>query len=302
MKKVIVIMLFSLAMLFLKFTAQAEDVTKVPIDETDILTESSDFKKIKELEDEMLRRMRSMYDGEDLPSDFPKKIDYSQAVKIYINTEIQELETNKEVEIVDLLKQSNYVWVIPIKISEENFKIIVAKGLALNKNNVYLLTEGEQQKILENEGKWSISSVSRGVGEAYLSYLADNSAIEGDCDKVVIIGGIPGMHEPVALGFAYGKAESWYSLGFSYPIIESMKSSSRLKIRKGIDSGKYDFESVMKASQSYVINDGDTTSGGAGGSIVEEYTSLYFITVPVVIISIIVAGTYFLYFRRNRKE
>lgn len=306
MKKTIIVLLCSCMLFLLGATAQAEDLEEVPMKETDILSKSADFKAIKKLEADMLFELEYLYEGSEVVSpDIPERIDYSEAVKIYVNTDIQYLETNEKSEIETQLEKSIYVWVIPMKISGENVRITLAKGLPLNEENANILSEEEKKEIRANEGNWTITEVARGVTESYLSQLASNSDVKEECDEVVLIGGIPGMHEPVALGFDDGKAENLYSLGYSYPIVNSMKSNSRYNIKKGISDEKYDFETIMKASQSYDTSE-NTLSGGAGGggSIVgeESYTSIYIVVVPVIIISVIVAGVYFLYFKRGKEE
>lgn len=109
MKKLIAAILSGIMIFSLGTSVQAEDSVDIPMQKSDILCESSDFEAVKKLESQMLIELKEMYDGLEMPSDFPEKMDFSYAVKIYVDTGIQNFNTDKESEIMENLRQSTYV-------------------------------------------------------------------------------------------------------------------------------------------------------------------------------------------------
>lgn len=282
MKKLFLLLLSSILLMQFGTSAMAESADDIPIQNEDILTESADFAGVKKLEKEMLEGLKRMYDEAELPSDFPEHMDYSKAVKIYVDTGIQDFGTDKETEIIKNLEQSNFVWIIPMVIGGENVRVTVARGLPLNEERASILTEEERKEIRSQEGKWTVTEYAVGIGEPFLSQIQDHKDVLKDCDHVVLVGGVPGLREPAALGFQDGKAVGWMSLGYQYPIIEDTPAA------RSRTDGLYDFNTVMEASQEYA-NSLDNTSGG-GGAIVEKEppVSIFIVAVPVVVIAVIV--------------
>ncbi len=262
MKKILLLILCSVILMNFGTVASAESVWEVLGEKEDILTESNDFLEVKKLEEEMLRGLKNMYDGMEMPSDFPESMDFSMAVKVYVDTGIQNYETDQEKEIIKNFGQSEYVWVIPMVISGENVTVTVAKGQPLNEERASVLTSEEKDEIRDQEGKWTISEWAVGVGDPLLSQVQDKKDLLKDCDRAVLVGGVPGLHEPAVLGFKEGKAALWMPLGFSYPMLEDLPKS------RGVSNGLYQYSDVIEASQEYVryINSGS----GGGGSIVEK--------------------------------
>ena len=295
MKKLMVLIIGGILLMQLCTFAKAESVEDIPVEKGDILCESVDFEEIKKLESEMLNGLEDMCDWLEKPSDFPKKMDFSNAVKIYVDTGIQNLGTDKETEIMKNLALSNYVWVIHMKIGGENVSVTVARGKPLNEERASVLTAEDREEIANQEGKWMISEWATGVAEPFLSQIQDNQDIVKSCDHTVLIGGVPGLRQPAVLGFQDGKALGWMSLGYDYPILEEMSNT------RSASKGLYDFDAVMEASQEYA-NSIDNTSGG-GGTIVEKElpVSIYIVAAPVAVISIFV-GIIVLREKRKRRE
>lgn len=245
MKKII-ILLFSVTLLMQSCTfAKAESEKEIPVQKEDILCESADFEGVKKLEDEMLNGLKDMCDWLEDSSHFPEEMDFSKGVKIYVNTGIQNFGTDQESEIMKNLEQSKYVWVIPMKIGGEYVSVTAAKGNPLNEERAAMLTAQEREEIEKQEGKWTVSEWATGVAEPYLSQIQNNKEIMEACDHTVLIGGVPGLHEPAVLGFKDGKALGWMSLGFGYPVLEEIPTA------RSVSNGLYDFHAVMEASQEY---------------------------------------------------
>lgn len=292
MDKIVKLVVCGCLCLLFGVNVRAEEVETVPIKKGDVLLESSDYSEIRKLETEMLEDLEDLYEGSEvLNPDIPEKIDFSKAVKVYIDTGIEQLNTDKQSDIVECLEKSTYVWVIPMEISGENAEITVAKGLPLNKENAYMLTEKEKKEIEEQEGKWMITETARLVTDAYVDQIHENRSIQKNAEEVVFVGAIPGMRYPVAVGFRNGKAEDMYSLGFTYQIVEAIREKSDKRLKKGIGNLKYDYETIINLSNNYEINENDM-SGGAGGELAigeKSYESFYIIVFSVIIVSVFAA-------------
>lgn len=294
MKKILLLILCSFILMNFGTVASAESVWEVLGEKEDILTESDDFEGVKKLEAEMLRGLEDMCDWLKDPSDFPESMDFSMAVKVYVDTGIQNYETDQEKEIIKNFGQSEYVWVIPMVISGENVTVTVAKGQPLNEERASVLTSEEKDEIRDQEGKWTISEWAVGVGDPLLSQVQDKKDLLKDCNRAVLVGGVPGLHEPAVLGFKEGKAALWMPLGFSYPMLEDLPKS------RGVSNGLYQYSDVIEASQEYVryINSGS----GGGGSIVEKEppVSIFIVIVSVAVVSVFAA--IFVIWERKKAE
>lgn len=151
MKKILLLILCSFILMNFGTVASAESVWEVLGEKEDILTESDDFEGVKKLEAEMLRGLEDMCDWLKDPSDFPESMDFSMAVKVYVDTGIQNYETDQEKEIIKNFGQSEYVWVIPMVISGENVTVTVAKGQPLNEERASVLTSEEKDEIRDRK-------------------------------------------------------------------------------------------------------------------------------------------------------
>lgn len=81
------------------FAAEPE----LPITEEDLLVTSSDFEEIQLLEND-IRNNFSWFTDE-----VPESIDFSQAVKIYVDTDLVNLKSTQQEVLFEALSESNYV-------------------------------------------------------------------------------------------------------------------------------------------------------------------------------------------------
>lgn len=217
------------------FAAESE----LPIAEEDLLVTSGDFEEIQLLEDDIRNNFFLFVD------EVPKSIDFSQAVRIYVDTNLVNLKSTQQEVLFEALSDSNYVWVVPLKVNGECYSVTIARGLPYNGDNRGVLTEEDIEYIRSMEGKWDITETISGGVESYYSQLMNYGDEILDYDRIIIVSGQPGMRMPIAIGFSDGEARSWISLGYNYPAISDAENMS------GNNRGIYDFESIAKLSRRY---------------------------------------------------
>ena len=86
---------------------------KFPIAEEDLLETSDDFKEIRLLEDDIRNSFLLFVD------EVPDSIDFSQAVRIYVDMNLVNLKSTQQEVFLETLEDSNYVWVVPLKANGE---------------------------------------------------------------------------------------------------------------------------------------------------------------------------------------
>lgn len=256
---------------------------ELPIQENDVLSNSSDYEEISALEDEILSELREISGV----SEGLEQIDFSKGIKVYINTDILQLNTDNKESILSELHSGDYVWVIPFTIDNENYQVTLGKGMPLSEEAKEVLTPSQQQHIIEQEGKWGISEISRGTVAPYMEQLENKEELD-HYSQVVFIGSIPGIAMPMALCFDSQKATEWVGLGFSYPVIED-------NIQTRSSSDIYDFQTLVAAAKTYDTGNSSDLNGGMGAIASDNNT---FSKILIYVISfaavIVIAGVFFI--------
>ena len=212
---------------------------KFPIAEEDLLETNADFEEIRLLEDDIRNNFLLFVD------EVPDSIDFSQAVRIYVDTNLVNLKSTQQEVLLEALEASNYVWVIPLKANGEWYSVTIARGLPFNGDDRGVLTEEDIEYIRSMEGKWHITETINGGVAGYHSQLMNYGDEIQNYDRIIIVSSQPGMRMPIAIGFSDGAARSWISLGYKYPVISSEENTSEK------DNGIYDFETIAKLARRY---------------------------------------------------
>lgn len=212
---------------------------KLPIAEEDLLETSDDFKEIRLLEDDIRNNFLLFVD------EVPESIDFSQAVRIYVDTNLVNLKSTQQEVLFEALDDSNYVWVVPMKANGEWYSVTIARGLPFNGDNRGVLTEEDIEYLRSMEGKWQITETINGGVAGYYSQLMNYGDEILNYDRIIFVSSQPGMRMPIAIGFSDGAARSWISLGYKYPVISNAENAS------GNDNGIYDFETIAKLVRRY---------------------------------------------------
>ncbi len=238
---------------------------KESIDYGKSLTEYEYYEEIYVLDEEIMEEVTEIYLLENPTevnkslTDFPD-INYEEAIKVYVDTGIQNFSVSDQTTIEDWLSKSDYVWVIPLEYNGVNIQVTLARGKSLNEEMINALTEEEREMIENRAGKWNVSEIAYGRPDNYKEQI-DNLGV--DYDRVVFIGGIPGIQYPLALGFKDGMAHSFASIGYSQGILEE----GNVTYSRRTGSAMYDFEEAVEQMQSYEAT--LLPSGGGAGATVD---------------------------------
>lgn len=239
---------------------------------------SAEYPSICSMESQTLEELEEIIqiDHCEIPSDFPLSLDYSKISKVYVDTGIEEITSSDQSDIENILAESNYVWVLPIDAGGIHYKITYSISSGLNPEVAEYFTDEEKQALIEKEGNWVISEIGEYSIESYSDILSNE--LEGTLiDHTVLIGGIPGFHMPVALGFSGTEAVAWISLGFDSEILDSIPQA------RSDENGIYDYSIVLQKMNTYEF---DINSTGGGSSVVSNSSSINTVTRIVTIIGI----------------
>lgn len=282
---------FFLACLFILTSAasvaHAEDSSA---SDTKNLSDSPEYTQIRSLEEEMVTWIGQMiYIDQDIPEDFHPEIEYDNASKIYVDTNLEEQSFTSQDEIMSYLKSQNYVWVIPVDASLDGASFSVTVARATNQD-IQIQPGGEVGQSNTSKGKWSITEVATYTTDSYKQQMETETT---PIDDHVFIGGIPGLHYPIALCFADGEAKYWKDLGSSYSALEEMPQA-RLE-----NTTLYNYEQVMN-----VLQDSQVAPYLSGQELQEKETLLSspIIWIFAIGIALIVVIGGILFFEKKRRS
>lgn len=138
--------------------------------------------EVMDISDEIVTVVNEIYENRDIKVT-AEDIDYSKAYKVYVDTNIFRLSTNKADKIKETFETGNYIYLLPIDVSDGTIVVNLQKGLPLSENSKKVLSLEEQQEVLDNVGKWIVSSV----------YFYENGNLNFDYERKLksLIGVIP---------------------------------------------------------------------------------------------------------------
>lgn len=128
-------------------------------------------------------------------------INFKNAYKVYVDTNVFELPTNDANEIRDALEGGNYIYLLPISVGKGTIVVNIQKGLPLSDNAKSVLTKDEQQEVMNNVGKWIVSNVTLyDLGNNIYDY-ADvlSRKLNRIPDGTLLVGSLPIFEDVVAL-------------------------------------------------------------------------------------------------------
>ncbi len=209
-----------------------------------------------------------------------KDIDFSDALKVYVDTNVFELSTNSASEIKNTLEAGNYIYLLPIKTGKGIVVVNIQKGLPLSEHAKEVLTEKEQQEVLENVGKWVISSATlyNSQDTAY-NYSATLSKKVGEIpDGTLLVGSLPIFEDVVALiPDSNGLVEKIVPLtNTSYDLgaISNSRNSSEI----------YDYSTIKAYANSLPEGNPNLAGGGADVQVPEPQAGMIFVVAAVIIV------------------
>lgn len=242
--KIVRILLIGIGILTASLPTDAR-AEEVPIAEQDMLVTSSDFEEVSALEQGALEWLQELGASQGV-EEIPEQLDYEKAVKVYVNTDIVTVDSSVRETLLNALEAGDYVWVIPASTAYGNFQVTVARGLPLSEDAKPYLTENEQKKILDNEGKWEITEVALDTVSPYIEQLNAYASQLADCTRVVITGSQTGFGMPVAVGFDDTEAKYFVGLGFQYPVAEGAVRNTSI----------YEYDTLAERAKGYAVDQG----------------------------------------------
>ncbi len=281
-KRYRILMVFSVMLMLCLVSNGA--LAKNNIDYGKKLTECAYFDEIYAMNEEIIKEVKDIYilehpeGAEQALANFPR-IDYEEAIKVYINTGIQNFSSSDQAVVMEWLSKSDYVWVLPLAYKGENMQVTLARGKDLREEFVNAATAEEREAIDNREGNWKVSEIAIGRPDNYKKQMEN---LGEDFDSVVFVGGIPGIQYPVALGFKDGKAQSFVSIGYGQGILEEGKVTYSEKT----GTAMYDFEEAIELLQSEEAD---------GYSATVDMRLVYLMLGAIVLVCVMVA----LHYRRK---
>ena len=111
------------------------------------------------------------------------------------------LSTNKAEKIKETLENGNYIYLLPIDVSDGTIVVNLQKGLPLSENSKTVLSLEEQQEVLDNVGKWIVSSVYfYENGNLNFDYESKLKSLVGVIpEDTMLVGSLPIFEDVVAL-------------------------------------------------------------------------------------------------------
>ncbi len=281
MKRVFILLFGIVLSMNIGFVSNANE--EIPFDAEDILLSSSEFEEIQQLEEEMEASLQN-FTGE--PVDITEE-DYSRGVKVYVDADLTKTEDEKIDSVLSTLYSGREVWIVPYG---EKYECTIAKGLGLSDDPEVQLSEKEKDEVLENEGKWMITSYGESTGMSYYSFLQGVKVDWNEYDRVILTGGQPGFVQPVAIGFNNGEAADLISVGYGYPVTDTFNYDLDELFHGAVENVVFDYTSTMKEAQNYTtdLSESDATGGG-----VNETGNISIFVVYAVISFLIIIGLCF---------
>lgn len=229
--------------------------------------EDKDYEEIISLDAEIKSRLEYMLkttSASELPKNFA--IDYTKSKKIYIDTDIFSMATEDADEIKSALKKGDYVWLLELDIHQVTYRITISKGLPLDESKKDILTDEQIELIMEQENKWMIPAIevmAEGVKvyEALLQEMLGSIQLETDAE-LMLCGGLPMLHYPVALIMNKQKAE--FLIPLTHIEIEGTEEQIKsIKPENVKDEAIYLYSKIKEAVNVTKDREKDTVGGAA---------------------------------------
>lgn len=156
--------------------------------------------ELSNISDKIVTAVNDVYSDKNI-SITAEDINYDSAFKIYVDTNVFKLSTNVVGEIENALENGNYIYLLPIDTVNGTVVVNFQKGLPLSENAKAILSEEEQQEVLDNAGKWVISSLALYKnGNSNYDYEKKLSSIIDEIPAdTILVGGLPIFQDVVAL-------------------------------------------------------------------------------------------------------
>ena len=247
--------------------------------------------EVMDISDEIVTVVNEIYENRDIKVT-AEDIDYSKAYKMYVDTNIFRLSTNKADKIKETLETGNYIYLLPIDVSDGTIVVNLQKGLPLSENSKKVLSLEEQQEVLDNVGKWIVSSV----------YFYENGNLNFDYERklknligvipedTMLVGSLPIFEDVVAL------------IPNEDGIIESIVPLSTLTKEKDLidystknNSYIYSYKQIKE-----IANDLPDADPNIAGEVANIETDINYIMIAFSVVLTLVIVAYMFYLKKKK--
>ena len=157
----------------------------------------------EEMKEEIVNFINSSYYGEIPYNLTTDDIDFSGAYKIFVDTNIFEIQTNNYDELLSILEaESVRIYEVPVFL--DNGDVYVANlsiNLPLNNNARKVMTDSEIKNYLSTVGSWSVSVMYKYPKEEG-NYVEYNEMLKSEIEEFgqpILVGSLPYFRDAVAL-------------------------------------------------------------------------------------------------------
>ncbi len=193
---------------------------------------------LSELTDEIITITNDLFSNELSREITVDDINYNDAFKIYVGTNIFETNITSVDEIPAVFGDDGYIYELPIYVGDDTIIINIAKGQPLNEN--VEMTESETKNILDSVGNWQATAIKHYNNEI-VDYSNELQAKTGAItENSVLVGGLPHFVYAVALlPDEQGNIENLVPLS-DVPGVENIRSFST------ISENAYDYNEIKE--------------------------------------------------------
>jgi len=232
--------------------------------------------------------------SEELGQEITKKdVNLENAYKIYVGTNVFDIEKNSAKELKELLETGGYIYELPIYIDGSTVIVNIAKGQALNVDVEF--TKEEKEKINRDADKWNVTAVKYYQDEKvdYHNVLEKNRV--KDTDEILLVGGLPHFRYAVALiPDENGQVDGLLPLS-DVPGIEVIRSYKVVS-----ESNVYNYESTKEYINQLPEEDSELSTGYGFTSPKVNYYPI-FIGICIILMAILIFFGVHIY-QMNRSE
>lgn len=271
MKKLFMFLLSSLFLVFMSFSAfAAEPENELTTIKDDIIEVTNDL-----LSNEINRTISD------------NDVNLSNAYKIYVGTNIFQIDTNDANALEQLLEENGYIYELPIYVDGNTIIVNIAKGRPLEDD--INITEEEKQEILQNTGKWHVSAVKLYKNKK-IDYNAIISEVLGEePSDIILVGGLPNFKFAVAL-----LKNNDDKIDRLVPLSDVPGINTISKFKTDKKKNIYDYEQIKEYINSLPIDDPDLMTNGYGFPTDNQSSIIYIFKYGLIFVIIAGIGVFLL--------
>lgn len=169
------------------------------------LTDSGDYAEISALKDEILSSADELYKVGEIKTKLRESdIDFSKAVKIYVDNSLTVSDLENAESLLEKLSNVGYIWELPVKTDDDLLTFTFNIGEPFDGSARGLLTDEDIEMIKSREGHWFLLSTSWNNPNdmdyrAYVDNVMNDNNLSRDDALFVLVGGFDPVYQPILL-------------------------------------------------------------------------------------------------------